>query len=863
MYQTRFSIAAVVLLSCLIGAPGRPGEPCLRDAPPYDGHPIFGHPHFRCTLVAEPTDDFAATCFTVADFDGDSDLDVAITNQEFYSGTGPAHLTVLLNKGDGIFEDPVPYELARHPTAVVSGDVDGDLDIDLAVSSAATGTTAVLKNNGDGTFAPRVEYPVGANPRSLALADLDGDVDLDLVVMNQGSNTISALSNNGDGTFAPQVTYPAGTVSFPPSDGWRYGGPFLAVGDLDGDSDVDVIVPARERISVMMNNGDGSFAPLVSYQVPYATSVSVVFCVIVGDWDRDDDLDLATIVNSLNAASKDLSIFMNNGDGTFAAPVSYDIDTQPAPTTLHRAAVVAAEDLDADGDLDLAIAYHSPNTVGVVYNNGDGTFAPVVRYIVDEDQRFLGLADVSGDGHPDLAVLAKSGRYKRAVLFNKGNGTFHNYFSYPEYLTALGPPPEWNGVSGIATDDLDRDGDLDLIISVLPGNRTTGNVFIMLNDGRGNFTETGPYRLGQYIKDIAVGHLDGDMYPDIAVADLGPDLIQNLGKVWVMLNKGDGTYWDAVPHPVDGSGRGVTIGDVDGDSHSDLIVGNGALEAHTVSLLTNMGDGTFAPFVPYDAGVMRVTEVAVGDFDGDRSLDLVCTSGATSAVGLLFNDAAGGFSAPILLPANGTTWSVLALDVSRDGKLDIATGVAGPTVGYPNASFYLNDGIGGFPLRVDYTATGEQGLQGLSHGCVDRNSATDLVAVGDIGASVMLDSALGVFDPSVPYGTGGGPRQTVAGDFDGDRSVDVATSNEVDDNFSLLWHRSCAIAGGDLDGDGDVDLSDFTVFQLCFGGSNNPPAGTCPPGIDADLDDDGDVDLADFLIFQQNFTGSQSERGEL
>ena len=62
---------------------------------------------------------------------------------------------------------------------------------------------------------------------------------------------------------------------------------------------------------------------------------------------------------------------------------------------------------------------------------------------------------------------------------------------------------------------------------------------------------------------------------------------------------------------------------------------------------------------------------------------------------------------------------------------------------------------------------------------------------------------------------------------------------------------------GDFDGHGDVDLSDFTVFQLCFGGSNNPPAPICPPGVDADLDGDGDVDLADFIIFQQNFTGSR------
>src|SRR3972149_5326677 len=62
---------------------------------------------------------------------------------------------------------------------------------------------------------------------------------------------------------------------------------------------------------------------------------------------------------------------------------------------------------------------------------------------------------------------------------------------------------------------------------------------------------------------------------------------------------------------------------------------------------------------------------------------------------------------------------------------------------------------------------------------------------------------------------------------------------------------------GDFDGDGDVDLSDFLIFQQCFGGSNHPPAPTCPGGASADLGGDGDVDLADFLIFQQNFTGSR------
>jgi hypothetical protein len=60
----------------------------------------------------------------------------------------------------------------------------------------------------------------------------------------------------------------------------------------------------------------------------------------------------------------------------------------------------------------------------------------------------------------------------------------------------------------------------------------------------------------------------------------------------------------------------------------------------------------------------------------------------------------------------------------------------------------------------------------------------------------------------------------------------------------------------DFDGDGDVDLADFAVFGQCFGGSNLPPSGSCPPGTDADFDDDGDVDLADFAAFSQKYTGS-------
>ena len=86
---------------------------------------------------------------------------------------------------------------------------------------------------------------------------------------------------------------------------------------------------------------------------------------------------------------------------------------------------------------------------------------------------------------------------------------------------------------------------------------------------------------------------------------------------------------------------------------------------------------------------------------------------------------------------------------------------------------------------------------------------------------------------------------TMGGEF---TRVGEAVANRL-----AAW-QGCVFA--DLDGDEDVDLGDFVIFQQCYAGSGNPPAPTCPPGVDADFDDDGDVDLADFLIFQQNFTGS-------
>jgi len=110
------------------------------------------------------------------------------------------------------------------------GDLDGDFDLDLAITNKVDQTVSVFLNNGDGIFAAPVLYAAGGQAWGLVMADLDGDLDLDLATGNQGSNSVSVFMNNGDGTFAPQVAYAAGAQPR-----------FVAVADLDGDLDLDLV----------------------------------------------------------------------------------------------------------------------------------------------------------------------------------------------------------------------------------------------------------------------------------------------------------------------------------------------------------------------------------------------------------------------------------------------------------------------------------------------------------------------------------------------------------------------------------------------------------------------------------------------
>lgn len=347
--------------------------------------------------VHYPTERYPVSLFC-ADLDGDLDLDIAVATWPYQSSE---NISVLKNLGDGIFSDPTNYTSGNLPYSVFCADLDGDLDLDIITANIWSSNVSVLKNNGDGTFQQPINYDAGEGPHSVFCADLDDDNDLDLALANESSDDVSVLKNQGDGTFQPPESYPAGTI--PTS---------LFCGDLDADQDLDLVTAnlGSNDVSILKNLGDGTFQAKTDYQA--GSGPISVFC---SDLDGDLDLDLAVA----NWGCDSVSVLKNHGDGTFQAPQSYQVEQDPYS--------VFCADLDADGDFELAVANWESDNLSVFKNAGDGTFPEKVNYIAGENPHSVFCADLDGDKDLDLAMPNEQGS-DVTILLNLLNSRPQPYF---------------------------------------------------------------------------------------------------------------------------------------------------------------------------------------------------------------------------------------------------------------------------------------------------------------------------------------------------------------------------------------------------------------------------------------------------
>ena len=753
---------------------------------------------------------------------------------------GLSHEPVLIPLGDSGREDV--------PLFVTSADLDGDGDLDLIYGGWGSDRIAWIEQLESGQLAAPVDLlpQLGQGPdqpRSLALGDLDGDGDLDLVSANEGGGDLWLIRQTSPGSFSFDArTDRLGT-------GLAQGAFWVQLGDLDRNGRLDVVAscPGARRVLVYLQDAAGNFERL-----------------------EDPDLQLDA---SLRAVAEE-------------------------PTE------IALADVNGDGELDILAAERSVGQVLVFERSAGaelGFEAPLrlAQGAQNRGARGLAVVDLDRDAYPDLLVANRDA--DSLTLFAGALGGLESD------ALVLSTASFGRGPVDIGVGDVDRDGDLDFVTA----NRNNANHTLFLRNSTGAFEldpngalelpNPGTTRIAELLD------FNGDGTLDLLSSSVATEL------AFLRLQDERGRF-HGPPLVLQEPARTINpgafdVGDFDGDGDLDVVCGN--LRTDDLSLFLQVGPGRFelSPLGPLAPPVFDVPRaVRFADLDADGDLDIVCAdSGAGGALALFFQAADGSFEhdpvrdrlggGPAGAPDSSLQISDLALgDLNGDGLLDLATSNQGDD----DLTIFFQDALlpGRFPhtpdLRLEPLEPNgqEPALQrpvALALGDLDRDGRTDIACVMDRSAADQGHARIALFfqsaagfgpDPDQVLGDDASapvdrPEDVLLSDLDGDGWLDLVTTSRAGSAIHVYHQRSAAsfdaplvvgplperpraLGAGDVDGDGDLDLiatgRDFVMFARQVGRAHfridaQPislvaEGSASLTGVHAlDMDGDGDLDL--------------------
>lgn len=745
---------------------------------------------------------------------------------------------------------PIARSQMSQPQRVRAWDVDLDGDRDLIVASSASLTfahgsycqLALLRNDGAGAFGGmEVLDSTASDIQEFVLADLDEDGDSDIVAT---SKTITFTyegktfwyENLGGGAFGPSQTI---------TDEELHQGT-LAVCDLDGDGDMDV-VDAGGGLFWHENNGDGTFTNTHDIE-----NSGLVTTVTMADLDNDGDFD------AVFGKSNEQEVFakINDGAGVFTggyiifegAFSGYQVtstigrlNTGSTPdlvtcpllggaliTHLYQsdlaytltdtvdlnARLFELADIDNDGRLDM-LGSAQGEGVGWWRNLNNGLFSAFSPFIPNrsfyEDGEWV---DLNNDGAPDLVHAAGYSDQVNVYLNDGGNA----FWSGSDLLYAI------SEMRTIALADMDGDGDRDPIYPADAPNRVAWRA----NNGSGNM---GPEQ--------SMGALPANA-SSVEMVDLEPDgdldaVVSTSGHLLTFINDGQGST--AIATTVLTSYVCFSMGDQDGDGDQDLLVANTA--DSTIRWWANSAN-TFTPGTVISDEVAYVSRVRCGDLNGDGAVDVAITAGNPDSLIVTLNDGNGNFPAPAHYQPieDGSFTELFMEDLDMDGDRDLVVINSYELVLYDNPGA----GVFGAPVHIAYVNGGAE-LTRLTD--VDADGDLDIVLGGYMGMTLehlhwMENLGSLQFGGAITVPTAvKGETAVATGDINGDGLPDILTASAHDDR--LDWYanhidQTVPVSGHaflDLDSNGVAGSDDPALsYQPVW---TSPDVGTIYTGSDGDF----------------------------